>query len=440
MKGWILLAMMLLAGCMSPAADSPDGAVAATGIWEPASGLSSFVPATSGIPIDAGTVVEAPFVSEAGRGNVYCPNDPRFSEKFDCKDVILVAESAVLVSQSPDGTAGNDRSDLLYASPDGKTILIRSEATNLVSGDTNGQTDLFLYADEKLERANLGSIGQQDLGTDGSTVKGPYSCVAWCGNGDATADGRFVVFTSWDDGLVSHDDNGRPDVFLRDMMLGTTILISATNEGHAGSDASYLAPFPSSAITDDGDTVVFTSHADNLGASRSTSCPEWDETVRAETLSCPLAYEWTRGEGVRPLAHGTGLEDLQRIEYASITPDGHFVFAVGSHSTDGPSQVYRLNRVTGTVVQITHEQHPRSYPSFSSDGATVVFSEPRDGGGHVIKAWTEKTGLHDVTSTDGLFSFPVVNSQGTLIVASVDPAKLGIESDEPRLLAQLRIN
>src|SRR5262249_4452129 len=75
-----------------------------------------------------------------------------------------------------------------------------------------------------------------------------------------TRDGGFVAFESCATDLVAHDTNGVVDVFVRDLKLGRTILVSAnaagTDTGNAGSrDHSFSG---------DGRLVAFTSEASDL--------------------------------------------------------------------------------------------------------------------------------------------------------------------------------
>src|SRR5438874_2479100 len=48
-----------------------------------------------------------------------------------------------------------------------------------------------------------------------------------CHNPGISADGRFVVFVSAADNLVTNDNNGAFDVFVRDRQLGKTVPVSA---------------------------------------------------------------------------------------------------------------------------------------------------------------------------------------------------------------------
>lgn len=74
-----------------------------------------------------------------------------------------------------------------------------------------------------------------------------------------SANGRYVVFESEASDLVLGDNNGVTDVFRRDLVTGTTQLVSITPSGTSGNGPSYNA-----VIDADGSRVVFTSDASNL--------------------------------------------------------------------------------------------------------------------------------------------------------------------------------
>ena len=76
-----------------------------------------------------------------------------------------------------------------------------------------------------------------------------------------TPDGRYVAFVSSASNLVAGDTNGIPDIFVRDMQAGTTTLASpgAMSTGTT-SDSGSAAP----AITPDGRYVLFYSTATNV--------------------------------------------------------------------------------------------------------------------------------------------------------------------------------
>ncbi len=78
-------------------------------------------------------------------------------------------------------------------------------------------------------------------------------------NAAVSDDGRFVTFKSDSSDLVSFDNNGTQDIFVRDMVTGGLALVSQTPSGASGNDRS-LETF----ISADGTFIAFTSAASDL--------------------------------------------------------------------------------------------------------------------------------------------------------------------------------
>src|SRR5262249_20214854 len=75
-----------------------------------------------------------------------------------------------------------------------------------------------------------------------------------------SADGRFVAFQSFASNLVPVDTNGNLDVFVRDLHKGTTTLVSVNRDGSDSGNGASFGP----QISSDGRFVVFESTATNL--------------------------------------------------------------------------------------------------------------------------------------------------------------------------------
>jgi hypothetical protein len=158
------------------------------------------------------------------------------------------------VSIPSDGAQANGASSNAYISADGRFVSFDSSATNLVAGDTNDVTDVFVRdrVTGLTERVSISSAGQQ--------------ANAECGGGGMSADGSRITFNSRADNLVPGDTNAVPgdyftgwDVFLRDRATGETIRVSVASDG-SQADGSSFAP----AISADGENVAFYSLASNL--------------------------------------------------------------------------------------------------------------------------------------------------------------------------------
>jgi hypothetical protein len=136
-------------------------------------------------------------------------------------------------------------------SADGQYVAFFSFATNLVAGDTNGATDVFLY-DRTLAATTRVSVGPGGVQGDGNSVI----------FGQAVSNtGQFVAFESAATNLVAGDSNGVRDVFVRDRTAGTTTRVSVDNTGAQANGESRV-----SAISGNGRYVVFESDATNLVA------------------------------------------------------------------------------------------------------------------------------------------------------------------------------
>lgn len=133
-------------------------------------------------------------------------------------------------------------------SDDGRFVVFRSGATNLVAGDTNGVTDIFVRdrIDGTTDRVSIG-----DSGEEGDQA---------AGLGDISLDGRYVAFASNATNLVANDTNNALDVFLRDRFSATTERVSVTDLGEEGDGSSGGLPV----IAADGRVIVFASSASNL--------------------------------------------------------------------------------------------------------------------------------------------------------------------------------
>ncbi|MEV0216710.1 hypothetical protein [Micromonospora sp. NPDC050695] len=153
------------------------------------------------------------------------------------------------ISVSGTGAQGNAGSFGSAISGTGRYVAFISAASNLVPGDTNGATDIFVR-DRLLwttTRVSLPTTGGQ--GNAGSTVP------------SISYNGRFVTFTSYATNLVPGDTNGVPDLFVRDRLFGTTTRVSISSTGIQGNGQSG---FTSSMISGGGHHVIFYSEASNL--------------------------------------------------------------------------------------------------------------------------------------------------------------------------------
>jgi hypothetical protein len=160
----------------------------------------------------------------------------------------LTNQTVSLVSASvSNSSGGNGHSLCVGVSTDGRYVLFESTASNLVTNDFNGASDLFLR-DLVSNRTVLVSVNQS----------GNASANNKSFNGNLSPDGRFVVFESWATNLVTNQVVGR-DVYIRDLQTATTTWVSTNSVRHGYDNAIAESPVLSS----DARYVAFTSFVTN---------------------------------------------------------------------------------------------------------------------------------------------------------------------------------
>jgi Tol biopolymer transport system component len=150
---------------------------------------------------------------------------------------------------------GSSSSPLL--SPDGRYVWFSSAATNLVTGDTNGNADLFVHDRQTstTTRLNVTAATGQALDADVELV-------------DVTPNGRFVLFDTAASTVVPSDTNGLTDTFRLDALAAPSAAVKKVSPPL--SPVSNGASF-GGGISDDGRFVVFHTSASNLIANDTNS-------------------------------------------------------------------------------------------------------------------------------------------------------------------------
>jgi Tol biopolymer transport system component len=192
-----------------------------------------------------------PAISADGNWVAFSSNSTQLvsNDTLNFRDIFLWNASSALerVNVTQTGSEANSLSYAPALNADGRFIVFRSHATNLVPSDNLNMGDIFL-------RDNLtGALQQVNLPADGVEALGGPS-----DEPSMSADGRFIVFRSHASNLVPNDINGSADIFVRDMQ-GATTRVSV--DSYAGeSNGSNYSPV----ISADGAAIAFYSEADNL--------------------------------------------------------------------------------------------------------------------------------------------------------------------------------
>lgn len=259
------------------------------------------------------------------------------------------------VSVSSAGAEGNDTSGGRDISADGRYVTFLSFASNLVPGDTNEASDVFVrnLATGVTRRVSLGPRGRQ---ADGGSFWPAVS-----------PDGRYVAFSSYASNLTTGDTNGAEDVFVRDRLAGVTRLVSAGRGGRPANDRSFTP-----AVSAGGRYVAFTSFASNLVAE--------DDRDSLDVFVRDMVAGVTRRVSV-----GNGVRLPADFNFSpSISADGRYVAFESDASlvaadTNDTNDVYVRDRMAGTTRRVSvgrAEEQGNDHsndPEISDDGRYVAF-------------------------------------------------------------------
>jgi len=278
------------------------------------------------------------------------------------------AARAVGYTYFPDGALKD------AANPNGTVATYAYDNARRVTGITNmvGTTTLTSHG------YTLDAVGNVTLLNDGgpgalSTRRASLSDGGVQGNGGAdnpavTSDGRYVAFASAASDLVPGDTNGHVDIFVRDMVAGTTTRVSVSSSGVQGDGDSLTAD-----ITEDGRFVVFESYAGTLVNGDTNGVNDIflhdRQTGTTERISVALNAGQSSGASYWP----------------TVTPDGRYVVfeSVAGNlvngDTNGVNDIFVRDRQTGTTSRVnvasdgTQSNAISQVPSLTNDGRYVVF-------------------------------------------------------------------
>lgn len=239
------------------------------------------------------------FASEAT--NLVAGDTNGFADVFvhDREDNTTVRVNTSTLGSQSNGTA-------LWPSLDSTGLLVAfySEASDLIEGDTNGVADVFVkdILTGEPTRVSLGPEGAQ---SDGDSYR-PY----------ISADGNRVAFDSGASNLVENDTNVASDVFVFDRNAGTTVRASVSTNG----DESYSNPPTLGGISETGRYVVFTCSSPFVLEDDSTGTDVYLRDLQLETTELvSQSIDGTTGPGYS-IACGISA-DARFVLYASIDTD-----------------------------------------------------------------------------------------------------------------------
>jgi hypothetical protein len=317
------------------------------------SGVEADGPSTPyGISDDGNLVL---FISKATN---LVPGDTNQYDDAFVRDVAAGSTERVSVDSSGNGSDGHCFDAAI--SGDGRYVVFSDDGTNLVTGDHNFTTDVFL------RDRSTGTTTRVSVSSNGSEANNASLEAA------ISRDGSFVVFESFATNLVGKDPYSYLDIFMRDVAAGTTSQISLRHDGGRPAGDSWTPT-----ISDSGDRVAFISTASDLVAGDHSG---WDVFVR----DVPAATN------LRASLSSTGDEPNQNILEACISGDGAFVaFVTGASNlvegdVNGWEDVFvrSFSNSMTTLESVSNDGVGANWncgrPALSADGGSISFESLAD--------------------------------------------------------------
>lgn len=208
------------------------------------------------------------------------------------------------LSLSSSGAQGNGTSYAPVTSADGRFVAFYSDASNLVPGDTNAKTDIFVR-DRQTNETTRVSVASNGAQSDGS-----------CNGLVISRDGRYVVFGCTATTLVPSDTNKKHDVFVHDRVTSQTTRVSVSSTGQECNNDSWPV-----SVSADCRFVAFLSIASNLVTG---------DTNRQGDI---FIHQRETGITTRVSVDSTGKQGNNASRQAALSGDGRYV-AITSLASD----------------------------------------------------------------------------------------------------------
>jgi Tol biopolymer transport system component len=360
--------------------------------------------------LSAGLSADGRFVAFMSEASNLVPGDTNGQSDIFVRDRQTSTTRRVSVGRG--GIQGNGPSYNAAISDDGRIVVFISEATNLVPGDSNGRPDVFVH-ERRTATTQRVSVGRGGAQADADSY----------GDSALSAHGRYVAFQAHAANLVPGDTNGASDVFVRNRRAGTTQRVSLGSSGVQSDRDSFLW-----GLSNDGRFVGFLSEAGNLVPGDTNGV--FDAFVRDRHLSTtqrvslgPRGVQGN-GESYGPILSASGRFAVFQSTATNLVPG----------DTNGHGDVFVHDRRKRTTSRVSVGQR-----GIQADGASFTFAISADG--RMVAFASDATNLVAGDTNGRTDVFVRDRRTGTTKRVSVGPN--GVQGDErsygPALSADGRV-
>jgi hypothetical protein len=276
------------------------------------------------------------------------------------------------------------------SSADGAVVFFETDE-QLVAGDTDTKRDVY-------ERSYNAEAGIKSYVTREVSLGPAGGNAAYNALFEKTSADGSVVFFSTGEGLVEADTDLRTDVYMRDLLNGTTTLISAGEAGCAPACGNGPVAAGFAASSSDGTKVFFISEERLATADTDGSADIYVRNLASETTSLVSAG----GSSCAPACGNGAFDD---VALRGISANGSHAFFTTTESLSGAdtdSAVDIYSRDLGSVVTTLVSQGGEGCaPTCGNNGAVPVFQPSSESGKRAFFSTDEAlVGADKDTATD----------------------------------------
>lgn len=322
--------------------------------------------------------------------------------------------ATVRVSLSTAGAQANGNSWETSITYDGRWVVFSSDASNLVSGDTNGTRDIFVRdrdtdLDGVFDEAGAVStfrVSIPDGGGQSNAQSDQPSIAVFYGQtkincSQCVETYLYVAYRSFASNLVADDTNNFSDIYVWiSTPWGTgTERASESSFGDQADNNSYTPSIAANYWSDY--DVAFTSDATNLVGGDGNGVSDVFVRNRWSGVTSRVSIDSLGTEGNGPSYHPSISGDTNWVAF--ISRASNLVTPPALPDTNGLADVFVRNRIDSETFRISvsfvgAQANGDSYtPSISWDGQFVAFASDANNLDLVV----DSNGVRDIFLTDG---------------------------------------
>ncbi len=300
------------------------------------------------------------------RDSAFCLGGPLTTNLVNDKAQLYLRDmslgNTLLVSARPDGSPGSYSTENVVPSmtSNGQLIAFDSCDSALVPEDRNHASDVFVYT-----RTNnsVALLSQRHPTLPSQTSMG----LSYLWPNSVSADGRYLLFSALDGNVVPNDTNGLTDIFVRDLLTGSNTLVSV----RTNSIVPMIGQVRDPVLSDNGQYVAFVHTNGTSGGVPRRSDVYLRDLVHGTTRLLSMSTNGTAANGFSSMPSISG--DGRLVTFHSTATDlGPQCLPYGNvfvyDRTTGSNILVSVN-TNGTVSGDGISLHPM----LSRDGRYVIF-------------------------------------------------------------------